>query len=162
MQPQPRSRAIAHQARKTQREARLEKALAERDAMRARGEVPPLPDPCGKSRHERVLRYVAYEDCRRRRDAGIADATELAYLEQRFAHLSAWRKAKSARRQRLGRDRDDDVVRAQPKKRKKRGKARARPTPVFVAAPGADVDDERPRIKGPEDLRAFLDARRSS
>ncbi len=165
MQPQQLSRATAHLARKTQREARLEVALAERDAQRARGETPVLPDPTGRSRYERVLRYVAYEDCRRRRDAGVATPEELAFLEARFAHLSAWRKAKSARRQRAGRRGDDDGDESQthqPKKKKKRGHAKKRPVPVFVAAPGGGADDERPRLRGPEDLRAFLDARRSS
>jgi hypothetical protein len=166
MQAKSTSAGTAHVTRRTSREARLEVALAARDAMRARGEVPPLPDPCGRSRLERVLRYVAYEDCRRRRDAGVATAEELTYIEQRFAHLSAWRKAKNARRQRLSRAGvdvgDDRGPQPAKKKKKKRDTSRARPPPLFVAAPGVDIDDERPRLRGPDDLRALLDTKQKA
>jgi len=70
--------AIRGVMRRTARETRLDTALAERDAMRVRGEVPPLPDPAGRDRRERVLRYVAYEDARRRQEAGVATVDELA------------------------------------------------------------------------------------
>ena len=124
-------------ARKTAREVRLEVALAEREAMRRRGEVPPLPDPGGRERRDRVLRYVAYEDARRRRDAGLATPEELAYLEARRAHLSTWRKQKNARRQR-------------------RAAMRA-------SGPAVDTDTAtpaaRPRLRGPDDLRAFIEGR---
>jgi hypothetical protein len=124
-----------HGARKTAREARLEVALAEREACRRRGETPPLPDPTGRDRRDRVLRYVAYEDARRRKDAGLATPEELAYLEARRAHLSTWRKQKNARRQRRA------AMRANPE-----------------ATPGAAATP-RPRLRGPEDLRAFIEGR---
>jgi hypothetical protein len=133
----PASAPTRHAARKTAREARLEVALAEREAMRRRGEVPPLPDPAGRDRRERALRYVAYEDARRRRDAGLATPEELAYLDARRTHLSTWRKQKNARRQR-------------------RAAMRAGGTP-----PGGDEGSPvtRPRLRGPEDLRAFIEGR---
>jgi len=190
-------------ARRTEREARLEVALAAREAMRARGESPPLPAPDGRSRSERTLRYVAYEDARRRRDADTATPEELAYLEARFAHLSAWRKAKNARRQQRPGLQDPST---QPKKKKKKRKSRAARKasviPVFVTAPhrpggsptswavddvarpgtgpGTDQDIDHavepvedapeaesveaapPRLRGPEDLRAFMEGRRGS
>lgn len=189
-------------ARRTEREARLEVALAARDAMRARGEIPPLPSPEGRTRSERTLRYVAYEDARRRREAGKATPEELAYLESRFAHLSAWRKAKNARRQQRPGLQDPS---AQPKKKKKRAsRAKRKVVPVYVTAPvreprevapniddigrpAGDVDIDRvldravddsapaaaaavrddadpppPRLRGPDDLRAFMEGRRSS
>lgn len=121
-------------ARRTTREARLEVALAERDALRARGETPPLPDPTGRDRRERLLRYVAYEDARRRQEAGIATADEVAYLEARRAHVSAWRKQKNARRQRRA----------------------ARRAEVDVAA-AAGATPRFPRLRGPDDLRALIE-----
>lgn len=120
--------------RRTAREARLEVALAERDALRARGETPPLPDPTGRDRRERLLRYVAYEDARRRQEAGVASADELAYLEARRAHLSAWRKQKNARRQRRA----------------------ARRAEVEVAT-AAGTTPRFPRLRGPDDLRALIE-----
>ena len=189
-------------ARRTEREARLEVALAARDAMRARGEIPPLPSPEGRTRSERTLRYVAYEDARRRREAGTATPEELAYLESRFAHLSAWRKAKNARRQQRPGLQDPST---KPKKKKKRAsRAKRKVVPVYVTAPvrepreaapniddigrpAGDVDVDRvlyraiddnapaaaaavrndadpppPRLRGPDDLRAFMEGRRSS
>jgi hypothetical protein len=187
-------------ARRTEREARLEVALAARDAMRARGESPPLPSPEGRTRSERTLRYVAYEDARRRREAGTATPEELAYLESRFAHLSAWRKAKNARRQQRPGLQDPST---KPKKKKKRAsRAKRKVAPVYVTAPvrepreaapnvddisRPDVDVDRvldraiddnapaaaaavrddadpppPRLRGPDDLRAFMEGRRSS
>jgi hypothetical protein len=128
--------AVRGVVRKTSREDRLEAALAEREAMRARGEVPPLPDPCGRDRRERVLRYVAYEDARRRHALGIATDDELWYVETRRAHLSAWRKQKNARRQRraaLRTDLEADATRLPAERSKK-----------------------FPRLRGPEDLRAFM------
>jgi hypothetical protein len=189
-------------ARRTEREARLEVALAARDAMRARGEAPPLPAPDGRSRSERTLRYVAYEDARRRRDAGKATPEELTYLEARFAHLSAWRKAKNARRQQRPGLQDPSGQPKKKKKRKSRAARKAKAIPVFVTAPhrpggspagwavddvarpgmepGTDQDIDHavepvedvpeaesaeaapPRLRGPEDLRAFMEGRRGS
>jgi hypothetical protein len=125
--------------RKTTRETRLEAALAERDAMRTRGEVPPLPDPCGRDRRDRVLRYVAYEDARRRHALGVATAEELRYVETRRAHLSAWRRHKNARRQRRA------ALRAEVDSEAARH------------ADGPASDRPFPRLRGPEDLRAFIE-----
>jgi hypothetical protein len=118
------------------REARLEAALAERDAMRARGEVPPMPDPCGRDRRDRALRYVAYEDARRRHASGVASVEELRYLEARRAHLSAWRRHKNARRQRRA------ALRAEVE------------TDGDRAA--AETGRRFPRLRGPDDLRALM------
>lgn len=140
VQLSPSQAAARGLVRKTTRETRLEAALAERDAMRARGEVPPLPDPCGRDRRDRVLRYVAYEDARRRHALGVATDEELRYLEVRRAHLSAWRRQKNARRQRRA------ALRAEV------DAAAAR------HAQGSPSERPFPRLRGPEDLRAFIGA----
>jgi hypothetical protein len=136
----PPQAAIRGVVRRTAREARLDAALAERDAMRARGEVPPLPDPAGRDRRERVLRYVAYEDARRRQEAGVASVDEVTYLEARRAHLSAWRKQKNARRQR-------------------RAAMRAELEAENAARAGGDAPRRFPRLRGPDDLRDFMEGR---
>jgi hypothetical protein len=136
----PPQAAIRGVVRRTAREARLDAALAEREAMRARGEQPPLPDPCGRDRRDRVLRYVAYEDARRRQERGVATPDELAYLEARRAHLSAWRKQKNARRQR-------------------RAALRAELDAENAARVDGDAPRRFPRLRGPEDLRAFMEGR---
>lgn len=132
--------AIRGVVRRTAREARLDAALAEREAMRARGETPPLPDPTGRDRRDRVLRYVAYEDARRRVERGVATPEEVAYLEARRAHLSAWRKQKNARRQR-------------------RAALRAELDVDNAARAEGDAPRRFPRLRGPEDLRAFMEGR---
>lgn len=137
--PQTPQHAPRRAARRTAREARLEVALAERDVMRRRGELPPLPDPTGRDRSDRVLRYVAYEDARRRRDAGVASPEELAYLEARRAHLSSWRKQKNARRQR-------------------RAAQRAGHDPSTPPST-TSTSTTRVRLRGPEDLRALIEDR---
>jgi hypothetical protein len=139
VQLSPSQAAARGLVRKTTREARLEAALAERDAMRARGEVPPRPDPCGRDRRDRVLRYVAYEDARRRDALGVATVEELHYVEARRAHLSAWRRQKNARRQRRAALRAEVDAHA------------ARHTH------GPLSDRPFPRLRGPEDLRAFME-----
>lgn len=144
------------------REERLAIALAQREQMRALGETPPLPDPCGKDRKDRALRYFAYEDARRRRDAGEATPEELAYLEARFAHLSQWRKAKNARRKRGLEHKGTDDVDAPQRKNKKKKRGASKSTPPTVFADVAVADDEAAaalRPRGPDDLRALFEVR---
>jgi hypothetical protein len=133
--------------RQSQRSKHLEQALSQRQEQRARGEVPPLPDPCGRSRQERVLRWVAYEDARKRQQEGTATDDELAYLEARRAHLRAFRGRKRARQVAREERQKARQAEAGPSERSGRGGA----TQPLEGEP-------RPRLRGPEDLRAFIEA----
>lgn len=137
---------MAHdKPRQSQRNKRLEGELLKRQEERERGEIPPLPDPCGRSRQERVLRWVAYEDARKRQQEGTATDEELAYLEARRAHLRAFRGRKRARQQ------------AREERRQAQKEGSTAKMPHLGETPAAVVELERPRLRGPEDLRAFIE-----
>jgi ribonuclease R len=115
----------------------------------------PLPDPRGRGRGEKQ-RQLAFETAKARVEDGTATAEERIYFEERRAMLSA----RTADRAAVKRERKQKAKEQQERYEKQQ---QLKPSgSTSSPKPAAPPPQEKPRLRGPEDLRALFESRAPS
>ena len=155
--PRRRPRTPAPKIDKAEQQLQVEAAVAEREAMRQRGEIPPLPDPLGRRRGDRLLRIACGVDIRAREAEGTVTLEEFEWMTIRREHLEQWQQG---RRQRIAARKARQAAEAAEAAEEMPAEVTSSTSTLQVSWSSSlqHVDDEqwRGRLSGPDDLRKLV------